>query len=134
MLQAQCGPDSIAKTTMLASINRALNIWPGRKKGNKHERLYILEIIMKVGDIVTLKSGGSNMTIVSINPNCISCHWSEKGIMHKNDYTEDALVVIIPTDSINKRDYAAAQRVWDEWRSSVESNGCSFVRYFQQRL
>jgi hypothetical protein len=31
-------------------------------------------------------------------------------------------------------DYAAAQRVWNEWWLSDESNDCSFVRYFQNRL
>ena len=32
-------------------------------------------------------------------------------------------------------DYAAAQRVWDEWRVSKEADsGVSFVAYFQSRV
>jgi uncharacterized protein YodC (DUF2158 family) len=49
----------------------------------------LLEI--KVGDTVSLNSGGHAMTIVSIDDNCVTCDWSVKGDVKSKSFPVAAL-------------------------------------------
>ena len=51
---------------------------------------------MKVGNVVTLKSGGPDMTIVQVDSDSMACHWFEGSVLRMNSYHEDALVVVRP--------------------------------------
>lgn len=58
---------------------------------------------MKIGDVVTFKSGGAKMTIIRINPDSVACAWFETEKQQINAFPKEALMIIDQNPSIDKK-------------------------------